>query len=97
MRKNILRSELLKIFTKHKLSKKHSEICADYLIKAELVDANGNVPTGFNKENSDAVTSDTSRIRMTWRGESESPSDGLRVRFYIRQAFIYGFQFVDAG
>ena len=39
MKKNILRSELKKIFTKHKLSKKHSEICADYLIKAELVDA----------------------------------------------------------
>ena len=39
MKKSILRSELKKIFTKHKLSKKHSEICADYLIKAELVDA----------------------------------------------------------
>ena len=39
MKKNILRSKLKKIFTKHKLSQKHSQICADYLIKAELVDA----------------------------------------------------------
>ena len=39
MKKNILRSKLKQIFTKHQLSKKHSEICADYLIKAELVDA----------------------------------------------------------
>ena len=39
MKKNILRLKLKQIFTKHKLSKKHSEICADYLIKAELVDA----------------------------------------------------------
>ena len=39
MKKNILRSKLKQIFIKHKLSKKHSEICADYLIKAELVDA----------------------------------------------------------
>ena len=39
MKKNILRSKLRKIFTKHHLSKKHSEICADYLIKAELLDA----------------------------------------------------------
>ena len=31
--------KLKQIFTKHKLSKKHSEICADYLIKAELVGA----------------------------------------------------------
>ena len=39
MKKNILRSKLEKIFIKHYLSKKHSKICAEYLIKAELVDA----------------------------------------------------------
>ena len=39
MKKNILRAKLKKIFSKHHLSKKHSEICADYLIKAELVEA----------------------------------------------------------
>ena len=39
MKKNILRSKLQKIFIKHRLSKKHSKICSDYLIKAELVDA----------------------------------------------------------
>ena len=39
MKKNILRSKIIQIFNRHKLSKKHSEICANYLIKAELVDA----------------------------------------------------------
>ena len=39
MKKNILRSKVIQIFKKHKLSKKHSKICADYLIKAELVEA----------------------------------------------------------
>ncbi len=39
MKKNILRAKLKKIFSKHHLSNKHSEICADYLIKAELVEA----------------------------------------------------------
>ncbi len=39
MKQNILRSKLIKIFKKHKLSKEHSKICADYLIKAELVEA----------------------------------------------------------
>ena len=39
MKKNILKSKLTQIFIKHRLSKKHSEICAEYLIKAELVDA----------------------------------------------------------
>ena len=39
MKKNILKKKLKKIFIKHQLSKKHSEICTDYLIKAELVEA----------------------------------------------------------
>ena len=39
MKKKILRSQLIQIFEKHKLSKKHSRICSDYLIKAELVEA----------------------------------------------------------
>ena len=39
MKKNILHSKLEKIFIKHCLSKKHSKICAEYLIKAELVNA----------------------------------------------------------
>ena len=39
MKKNILKAKLKQIFSKHQLSKKHSEICAEYLIKAELVEA----------------------------------------------------------
>ena len=39
MKKNVLRLKIKKIFIKHQLSKKHSGICADYLIKAELVEA----------------------------------------------------------
>ena len=39
MKKSILRTKVIQILRKHKLSKKHSEICADYLIKAELVGA----------------------------------------------------------
>ena len=39
MKKNVLRLKIKKIFIKHQLSKKHSEVCADYLIKSELVEA----------------------------------------------------------
>ena len=39
MKKNILKLKIQKIFIKHHLSKKHSEICANYLIKSELVEA----------------------------------------------------------
>ena len=39
MNKKILKKKLKKIFKKHELSEKHSEICSKYLIKAELVGA----------------------------------------------------------
>jgi LDH2 family malate/lactate/ureidoglycolate dehydrogenase len=39
VKKNILRSIIINIFKKHRLSKRHSAICADYIIKAELVNA----------------------------------------------------------
>ena len=39
MKKNILRSKIIQIFKKHKLSENHSKVCAEYLIKAELVEA----------------------------------------------------------
>lgn len=39
MKKNLLKIKVKKIFKKHGLSDKHAEICANYLIKAELVEA----------------------------------------------------------
>ena len=41
MKKNLLKSKLKKIFLKHKLSIKHADICAKYLVKAEILEAKG--------------------------------------------------------
>ena len=41
MKKNLLKSKLKHIFLKHKLSNKHAELCSNYLIKAEILEAKG--------------------------------------------------------
>ena len=41
MKKNLLKSKLKQIFLKHKLSNKHAELCSNYLIKAEILEAKG--------------------------------------------------------
>ena len=41
MKKKLLKTILNQIFLKHKLSKNHSEICSNYLIKAEVLEAKG--------------------------------------------------------
>ena len=39
MKKKVILSKLQKIFKKHNLTNSHSKICADYLLKAELINA----------------------------------------------------------
>ena len=39
MKKKVILSKLQRIFKKHNLSNSHSRICADYLLKAELINA----------------------------------------------------------
>ena len=41
MKKKLLKTILNQIFLKHKLSKNHSKICSNYLIKAEVLEAKG--------------------------------------------------------
>ena len=41
MKKNILKTKLKQIFLKYKLSNKHAELCSNYLIKAEILEAKG--------------------------------------------------------
>jgi len=41
VKKSLLKSKLKQIFLKHKLSKNHAEICSNYLIKAEILEAKG--------------------------------------------------------
>jgi LDH2 family malate/lactate/ureidoglycolate dehydrogenase len=41
VKKNLLKSKLKQIFLKHKLSNKHAELCSNYLIKAEILEAKG--------------------------------------------------------
>ena len=50
MKKSLLKSKLKQIFLKHKLSKNHAEICSNYLVKAEILEAK-DITINFLKEN----------------------------------------------
>ena len=62
-------------------------------ISAELVGDGGRVPPGFGRDDCDGFSGDASTTRMTWRGNAACPADGLRVRFVLRSARLYGFEF----
>ncbi len=62
-------------------------------VLAELVDDDGKVAQGFGRDECDGLTRDADRATMTWRGVATCPAGGLRVRFILRRARLYGFEF----
>lgn len=64
-------------------------------ILAEFVTSDGSVVPGFSREDCTGVRGDSLRSHVTWGDKSEAPSDGLRARFILGRARLYGFEFVD--
>ena len=65
-------------------------------IAAELTDAVGTPIPGFTKQECIPFRSDRVEHRFKWRSGKSIPSGGfLRVRFFLQQAEIFSFQFVE--
>ncbi len=64
-------------------------------IVAELVNDEGKALQGFDREACDSFSGDADRTEMSWNGKTSSPADGARVRFVLRNATLYGFEFGD--
>ena len=62
-------------------------------ILAELVGDDGHAMPGFSREACDGFSGDNPAARVTWAGRAACPADGLRVRFILRRAYLYGFGF----
>jgi hypothetical protein len=63
-------------------------------LRAELVTEDGSVVPGFSRDDCDGVQGDSLRSHITWAGRNQAPSDNLRVRFVLKRARLYGFEFV---
>ena len=66
-------------------------------IQAEVVDRFDTIIGGCTRERCDAFTGDEIRHTMTWEGKSGVPGDQRKVRFFLRNAEIYSFRFIQAG
>jgi len=47
---------------------------------------------GFSKDDSDVFRGDAKCIALTWKGGDKCPREGLLLRFHIRNARLYGFE-----
>jgi hypothetical protein len=60
-------------------------------LTAALLDASGNVISGYDDANCTAVTSDVADYRLTWSG-GNLPSQVARIRFTLTSATLYSFR-----
>ena len=73
--------------------------CASGALRVELLGQDGKVIQGFGRSDADPFTGDSLRHTITWRGTTDvSRLSGrqVRVRFSLRDADLYAFQFARA-
>jgi hypothetical protein len=62
------------------------------VLRAELLDGGGQPIAGFTRRDCTPLSGDHHRIGVSWRGGSTLPAGTRQVRFYLKRAFLYGFQ-----
>lgn len=61
-------------------------------LRAELVDRDGNIIRGFSAEDCMPVTGDHRNISIRWKGGMNAPEGDVRIRFVLKEAFLYGYK-----
>ena len=68
----------------------------DGYIKVEVMDGWNNVWSGFGSDDCEPFEGDSVRHAVRWSGGSiDEIAGGVKIRFYLRNAQLYGFQFAD--
>lgn len=62
-------------------------------IQVELLDAAGKPVPGFSREDCLPLHGDHAEMAVKWRGGEATPAGARRARFYLKRAFLYGFEF----
>ena len=59
--------------------------------RAELLDKSGRPVPGFSVEDCRPITGDHRQTTVAWIGGEEAPADAVKIRFVLRRAFLYGY------
>ncbi len=71
---------------------------ADGAVRVELLDANGNVISGYSKDDCDVINTDSVKHVVSWNGQndlSDLEGEAVTMRVYAENSEIYSFKFSD--
>jgi len=61
-------------------------------LQVELLDAEGDPLPGFTRDDCPRLKGDHRALVVKWTGGDRSPAEAARVKFYLKRAFLYGFE-----
>lgn len=61
-------------------------------LEVALLDSAGNEIPGYSREDCKTITGDHYELELEWRGGTTAPPDAQKVKFYLINAFLYGFE-----
>jgi hypothetical protein len=61
-------------------------------IQVELLDAEYKPISGYTREDCDGFRGDQKQAPFRWKGGASPPRDALRIRFYITDGVLYGYE-----
>lgn len=62
-------------------------------LEVELLDAQGQPLPGFARADCRPLHGDHAALRVKWAGGTRAPPAAQKARFYLKRAFLYGFEF----
>ena len=84
---------------RRKLAKKHLKVNVTTRsggeLRVELLDNSGKVISGYSRQDCRPIEGDCDAAVVTWGDLQVAPNSATRVRFILKQAYLYGFDVVD--
>jgi hypothetical protein len=65
-------------------------------LQVELLDAGGKPLAGFTRDDCPPLRGDHGALAVRWKGGDAAPAAARRAKFFLRRAFLYGYEFRKA-
>jgi hypothetical protein len=66
-------------------------------LQVELLDGQDRPVSGFTRKDCPLLKGDNRGVHVRWTGGDRAPAAAVKSRFYLKRAFLYGFEFTDGG